>query len=80
VSARIALTQDQLLKRANTGRRIREYRTERGWSQEVLAERAGIDRKSVYRIELSTRGLSIDAYLAIATALGVPLEKMFGDE
>jgi transcriptional regulator with XRE-family HTH domain len=80
VSARIALTPDELLKRAELGRRIRELRMERGWSQEDLAERAGIDRKSVYRVELSSRGLSIDAYLVVATALGVPIGRLFRDE
>ncbi len=55
-------------------------RTERGWSQEELAERAGVDRQSVGRIELSSRGLSIDAYLAIAGALGVPMGRLHRDE
>ncbi|PYC83472.1 XRE family transcriptional regulator [Streptomyces tateyamensis] len=80
MSARFTLTPTQLDERAAIGRRVRALRTERGWSQEDLAERAGIDRKSVYRIELSSRGLSIDAYLAIATALEVPTARLHRDE
>jgi len=80
MSAKITLTAEQLERRRAAGARIRTLRTDRGWSQEHLAERASIDRQTIYRIELGTRGPSIDAYLVVADALGVPLWRLFRDE
>ena len=79
MSAKINLTPELYGERADVGTRIRALRTHRGWSQEQLAERAGIDRQTVIRIELSTRGPSIDAYLVVAQALGVPTAWLFAD-
>lgn len=67
---------DVLQHRARVGRRIRDARAERGWSQEVLAERAGIGRHSVYRTELATHSASLDHLTLIAHALGVPLHEL----
>jgi transcriptional regulator with XRE-family HTH domain len=80
MSAKINLTEGLLAERAALGVRIRTLRTHRGWSQEQLAERAGLDRQTIGRIELSTRGPSIDAYLVVAQALGVPTAWLFRDE
>ncbi len=69
-----------LAERRDIGDRIRALREARGWSQEQLAERTGLARHSVYRAELSSRGQSIDAYLLIADALGVPLWRLHRDD
>jgi transcriptional regulator with XRE-family HTH domain len=78
--AKITLPPDLAEQRRRTGGRIRALRTERGWTQEQLAERAGVDRQTIYRMELSSRGLSIDAYLVVAAALGIPAWRLFRDE
>lgn len=80
MSAKIHLPPDLLAERAQIGARIRALRAERGWSQEHLAERAGVDRQTVYRMELSTHSSSINAYLLVAAALGVPSDRLFRDE
>ncbi|WP_030799008.1 helix-turn-helix transcriptional regulator [Streptomyces sp. NRRL S-337] len=68
-----------LAHRRRVGLRIRELRTERGLSQERLGERAGLDRKTIYRIELATYSTSIDHLAMIADALDVPLSALFRD-
>jgi transcriptional regulator with XRE-family HTH domain len=80
MSAKINLTESQLRERALVGVRIRHLREDRGWTQPQLAERAAIDRQTVGRMELSLRGPSIDAYLAVAAALGIPAWRLFRDE
>jgi transcriptional regulator with XRE-family HTH domain len=53
------------------GRRIRDVRVWRGLSQEKLAERAGISRYTVYRLELAQASPPIAHLLRIAHALDV---------
>jgi transcriptional regulator with XRE-family HTH domain len=62
--------------RLRVGGRIRDLRREHRWSQEKLAERAGIARHSVYRTELATHSASLDHLTLIAHALGVPLSQL----
>jgi transcriptional regulator with XRE-family HTH domain len=65
--------------RQQVGRRIRRLRTERGVSQELLAERAGLARHTIYRTELGTTPATLDALLLIAHALGVPPDHLLRD-
>jgi transcriptional regulator with XRE-family HTH domain len=58
------------------GARIRRLRRTRGWSQATLAERAGLGRITVTRIELGTQDASLSTLAALATALGVPLRAL----
>ncbi|MYR60230.1 helix-turn-helix domain-containing protein [Streptomyces sp. SID625] len=60
-------------RRRQIGDRIRAARTERKLSQERLGERAGLDRKTVNRIEQGAHATLIDHLLLIADALDVPL-------
>ncbi len=53
------------------GRRIREFRTGRGWSQEALAGRVGLSQSWLANIEAGTRRLPVPHLVAIAVALGV---------
>lgn len=62
-----------LTRRRQIGDHIRAARTERKLSQEKLAEAAGLDRKTVNRIEQGTHATLIDHLLLIADALEVPL-------
>lgn len=68
------------MERRQHGLRILALREARGWSQEALAERAGLDRQTIGRMETSVRGVSIDAYLLVADALDVPLWRLFRGE
>lgn len=51
---------------------VRRLRTQRGLTQEALAERAGQDLSYLQRVERGATNLSVGVLLAIATALDVP--------
>lgn len=63
---------DRDLRRA-LGGQIRQLREDAGISQAALARAAGLDRAHVCRIEAGTAAASLDAYQAIAVALGADL-------
>lgn len=60
---------DRALK--DFGNRVRERRVARGLTQIELAEHAGVDRKTISRIENSRFSPSLANVLAIASALSV---------
>ncbi|WP_343041300.1 helix-turn-helix transcriptional regulator [Streptomyces typhae] len=62
-----------LAARRAVGERIRIARVHAGLSQEKLAERAGMDRQAIGRIELGHASPLLDNLVRIADALGVPL-------
>ena len=53
------------------GKRVREVRHERGWTQEQLAFEAGVKRAYLSEIENGQRNVSLDVVEKLATALGV---------
>ena len=59
------------------GTRIRELRHKRGWSQEYLAELAGIHRTYMWGIERGVRNPSLRHLAHIADALGVSIAVLF---
>jgi len=59
------------------GRRVRELRTARAWSQERLAEEAGMHRTYMWGIEQGTRNPSLRHLSRLADALGIPLQSLF---
>ena len=61
-------------------RRIKTLRSRRGWSQERLAEEAGIHRVYLAGIEGGQRNPSLRNLENLAHALGVPLSKLFETE
>ena len=58
------------------GARIREFRKARGLTQHQLAESAGIDRKTINRIENTRYSPTLTNVFAIAVALNVPAKKL----
>ena len=62
------------------GVRIRELRLARGMSQEKLADLAGCDRTYVGMLERKLSNPSLRVLVAIAGALGVPLQTLFASE
>ncbi|MEK6608072.1 MAG: helix-turn-helix transcriptional regulator [Myxococcota bacterium] len=63
--------------RARFGRRIRELRTKRGWTQEVLAAKAGKHWTYIGGIERGERNPTLDVIEDLAQALGVPVSHLF---
>ncbi|MHB9857593.1 helix-turn-helix domain-containing protein [Streptomyces sp. YIM S03343] len=62
-----------LARRRAIGDHVRATRTARGLSQEKLGEAAGLDRKTINRIEQGTHSTLVDHLLLVAAALDVPL-------
>jgi transcriptional regulator with XRE-family HTH domain len=59
------------------GLRVRQLREAKGWTQEVLAERAALDRSYVAGIEAGLRNPSIKAVAKVARGLGIRLSDLF---
>ncbi len=58
--------------------RVKTFRQQRAWSQEELAQRAGISRAAVSAIEIQRLVPSVAAALALATVLDCRVEDLFG--
>ncbi len=52
---------------------IRVGRKERGWTAQALANRAGISRATLQRIEKGDPGVAVGLVFEVATLVGVPL-------
>lgn len=63
--------------RKRLGKTIRELRLEKGWTQEELAEQAGIHPTYIGGVERGERNIGFDNILNIARALQVPPSALF---
>ena len=68
------LTQTEM---SRLSERLRELRTERGWTQDELARRAGLSKSYLSRIEDGERQPSLASLLSLAQAHGVSLASLF---
>lgn len=59
------------------GKRIRQLRQDKGWSQEHLASEAGMHRTYMWGIERGVRNPSLRHLVCIADALGIPIAALF---
>ena len=57
--------------------RIREQRTERGWTQQDLAARLGVSRQTVNAIEVGKYDPSLPLAFTIARLFGAAIEEVF---
>jgi transcriptional regulator with XRE-family HTH domain len=62
----------------NISKRVKELREWRGWSQIELASRAGIDRKTVNRIENGHFMPSVETLVALGKAFDIPTDTLLG--
>ncbi|MHB8644445.1 MAG: helix-turn-helix domain-containing protein [Thermomicrobiales bacterium] len=62
------------------GTRVRELRLARGWTQEQLAERAGIHEKFLGAVERGERNVTLRNIARIARGLNVPIMALFATE
>ena len=60
------------------GRRVRELRTAKGWSQEQFADLCGLDRSYMSGIERGVRNISVLSLAKVAKALGVTPASLLG--
>jgi transcriptional regulator with XRE-family HTH domain len=61
------------------GLRMKLLRVSRGWSQEQLAEAAGMHRTFVGQVERGQRGLNVLGLWKLAGAFGIPIGDLFVD-
>ena len=61
------------------GRRVRALRTAKAWSQERLADEAGMHRTYMWGIEQGMRNPSLRHLARLADALDVPLHSLFDE-
>jgi transcriptional regulator with XRE-family HTH domain len=59
------------------GKAIRALREERGYSQEELAERAGLHRNYVGGVERGERNVALENIVKLASALSVRTRDLF---
>ena len=64
----------------NISESVRQYRTKMGWSQLELANRAGLDRKTVNRVENGRFTPSFETLLLVGDALGVSVNNLIGNK
>lgn len=80
-----ATEHERVSKRVETvakalGRRIRQLRKAKGWSQERLADEAGMHRTYMWGIEQGVRNPSVRHLTQVADALNVPIAGLFHSE
>lgn len=68
---------EETAHRRRFGDRVRQLRTARAWSQELLAEKAHLHRTYVVEVERGHRNASLDVVEALAKALAVPPATLF---
>jgi len=59
------------------GERIREFRKDKGFTQEQLAEMIGVEPRHISRIEGGYNSPSIERLAKISEALDVPIKEFF---
>jgi len=62
------------------GLRIKKLRTEKGFTQDELASKAGVDRSYMGRIERGEINISLEKAIQISVALGIGIEHIANDD
>jgi transcriptional regulator with XRE-family HTH domain len=68
---------DQMSLPETVGNRIRELRKAKGWTQEQLAEAAGLHYSYIGGVERGDRNISLETLEKIMNGLQVPAEEIF---
>jgi transcriptional regulator with XRE-family HTH domain len=68
---------DEIAHRRAFGDRVRHLRRDRGWTQEQLAEAAGMDRSFLADVERGVRNPTLDTIHRLALGLGISPAEFF---
>lgn len=61
------------------GRKLRQFRQKKGYSQETLADRAGLHPTYIGQVERGEKNITVETLAKITTALGIPISSVFDD-
>ena len=61
-------------KRKRIGERLKEIRTEQGWSQEQVALMAGVTERTVDKVEQGAFNVPLDVLVTLSDVLGYELQ------
>lgn len=61
------------------GKKIREFRTAKNWTQAMLAEYSGVEPSNISHIERAATKVSLPTLVQIANALDVSLDELVCD-
>ena len=59
------------------GRKLRQYRQKQGYSQEALADRAGLHPTYIGQVERGEKNITVETLAKITMALGIPITAVF---
>lgn len=59
------------------GIRLRQLRQRKGWSQDQLARKAGLNSSYIGRIERAERNITLEVVEKLAEALDIPVKSLF---
>ena len=61
------------------GRKLRQFRQKKGYSQETLADRAGLHPTYIGQVDRGEKNITVETLAKITTALGIPISSVFDD-
>lgn len=61
------------------GLKLRRFRLKRGYSQEALADRAGLHPTYIGQVERGEKNITVESLAKITTALEIPISAAFDD-
>ncbi len=70
---------DKILDAGALGRRVKQYRTEKGYSAEKLSRIAGVSKSHINNIESANSHASADVLIRIANALDISVDILLCD-
>jgi putative transcriptional regulator len=69
--------ESELVMESNVRNRVKELRSERLWTQQQLAEAAGVSRQSINSIERNRYVPSLSLALTFSRIFGCPMDEIF---
>ena len=75
--ANVEAMQDLNKVKNRLGKRVRELRSERNWSQEELAHHSGLARSFTGAIERGEKDVCLTTLVKLANTFGIPLMRLF---